>query len=92
MHHAIVSVNLMEENVIQINGGIIINVDLSKYLANIMNGSAITCAEIIEEETKTVTSIFFNENTIFKTKNVYIFINYCSIIDNCQYLLLSDKI
>ena len=61
----------MEENVIQISGGITTNVDVNikasyvcrkyiyiwndKYLANITDNSVISCDEIIEEKTKMVT-------------------------------------
>ena len=73
----------MEENVILINGGIMINVDVSvknvvylkdyvcniatshcengKYLASIMDDSAITCDEIIES---------YDDKTDFNNKNV----------------------
>ena len=59
--HANVNVNLMEQNVIQINGRIMMNVDVilksimyvkkiifGKYLASIMDDSVITCDEGIE--------------------------------------------
>ena len=43
MHHANVNINLMVENVIQINGGIPINVDVNVkniiYVKNIIFGS-----------------------------------------------------
>ena len=79
MYHTNSNVNLVEENVIQINSGITINVDMSiknvmymkeirfgilqvwengKYLASITDNSVIMCDEIIEEETKTVTTNF----------------------------------
>ena len=74
----------MQENLIQINCGITVNVNVSvknfvymkkiifgillhvvvkmqKYLASILNDTAITCDEIIEsndEETKTILSIY----------------------------------
>ena len=61
MFHANVNVNLMEQNVIQINGRIMMNVDVilksimyvkkiifGKYLASIMDDSVITCDEGIE--------------------------------------------
>ena len=58
----------------------------------------ITCDKIIEscdEETKTVPANF-NEKSILQNKQFLyftcIFINYYSIIDSCQYLLLFDKI
>ena len=35
-----------------------------KYLAIIMDDSVITCDEIIEEETKTVTTVFNEKNAI----------------------------
>ena len=66
--HASVNVNLMEENVIQINGGITINVNVSvkrhvwnpatcscengKYLASIMDDLATACDEVIESYNK----------------------------------------
>ena len=79
-------------NIIQINGGITINVNVSvknimyvkksciwnpatcscengKYLASIMDNSAITCNEIVEEEIKTVTTNFNERKAIYKTKN-----------------------
>ena len=79
IYHANVNVDLMEENVIQINCGITINVDVSvknvmhvkknyvcnsatcsyenwKYLASIMDNSAIIVDEIIEK---------YNEETNF---------------------------
>ena len=61
MFHANVNVNVMEQNVIQINGRIMMNVDVilksimyvkkiifGKYLASIMDDSVITCDEGIE--------------------------------------------
>ena len=61
MFHTNVNVNLMEQNVIQINGRIMMNVDVilksimyvkkiifGKYLASIMDDSVITCDEGIE--------------------------------------------
>ena len=86
-------------NIIQINGGITINVNVSvknimyvkkcciwnpatcscengKYLASIMDNSAITCNEIVEEEIKTVTTNFNERKAIYKTKNfTSLFIN-----------------
>ena len=42
MYHANVNINLMEENVVQVNGGIMINVDVSvknvMYVKKIMFG------------------------------------------------------
>ena len=56
-----------------------------KYVGSIIDDTVITCDEIIEK-TKTVP----------KTKrflySICLFINYHTIIDNFQYLLLSDKI
>ena len=89
------NVNLMEENVIQINGGITIYVDvnvkniiymkkiifgtllhvdtkLEKYLVSVIDDSVITCDEIIEEETKIVTTNFNEANAICKTRSLYI--------------------
>ena len=37
-----------------------------------MEDSAVTCNEIIEEETKTVTTNFIETNAICKTKKFYI--------------------
>ena len=54
-----------------------------KYLASIMDDSAITYHEIIEE----TVSANFNEK-----KATWIFINCHSIIYSCSYLLLPDKI
>ena len=88
----------MEENVIQINGGLITNVDvrvkkrmyvkmimfgilldvavkMEKYLASIMDDSAITCDEIIEsnaEETKTIPTSFNEKKATYKTQNFYV--------------------
>ena len=74
------------------------NCENGKYLARIMDNSAILCNEVIEpydEETKNIPTIF-NENkaTCKNVKFLYfscIFINYYSIIDSCYYILLSDK-
>ena len=86
-----VNVHLMEQNVIQINGGITINVNVSvknmiyvkknyisnpvtcncengKYLASIMDDSAITCDEIIYAEDTN----FNGKNITFKTQKFYI--------------------
>ena len=64
-----------------------------------MDDSAITCDEIIEsydEETKTILTNFNETKAIFKIHKFYIltciFINYCSILNSCQDLLLFDKI
>ena len=63
-----------------------------KYLASIINDSVITCDEVIEETVPT------NSNEKRQPVNtkflyfIYIFINYCSYIDSCLYLLLPDKI
>ena len=94
------NVNLMEENAIQINGGIIINVAVSvkkvvyvknyvwnpakyscengRFLASIMDDSAIMCDEVIEsyaKETKTVPTNF-NEQKTCRTKNFYILLEF----------------
>ena len=84
----------MEENLIQINGGLITNVDVSvkkrmyvkmimfgillhvavkmeKYLASIMDDSAMTCDEIIEsnaEETKTIPTSLMKRKQPIKRK------------------------
>ena len=70
-----------------------------KYLANIMDDSAITCDEVIEsydEETKTIPTNFNEKKATCEKQNFYIllsfYINHYSIIDSCQYLLLFDKI
>ena len=68
-----------------------------------MDDPAIMFDEIIDaeakskdEETKTFPTNFHEKKTsLGNTKFLYfawIFMNYYSIIDNCQYLLLSDKI
>ena len=75
-----------------------------KYLAGIIDDPVITYDEIIyavaksfNEETKTVLTNLNEKNITCKTKNSYILldlllINYSSIIDNCYYLLLPNKI
>ena len=66
-----------------------------KYLANIIDDSEIAFDKITEK-TKLVPKIFNEKQVTYKTKNyicfTYLLINYHSIIDNCQYLLLPDKI
>ena len=66
-----------------------------KYLANINDDSEISCDKITEE-TKLIPKIFNKKQVAYKTKNyiylTYLLINYHSIIDSCQYLLLPDKI
>ena len=62
-----------------------------------MNDLAIMCDEVIgsyNKETKTITTNFDEKKAVCKMQCFYIciFINYCSIIDSCWYLLLSDKI
>ena len=81
------------------------NCENGKYLASVMNDSAIVCDEIIDadaeaklndeansndEETKTN----FNEKkaTIKDKIPIFHFINYYNIIDSFFYLLLFDKI
>ena len=86
----------MEESVIQINGGVMINVNVSvkkvmhvkkimlgnllhvvvkmekKYLASIMDDSAIMCDELTEsynEETKIIPTIFLKKKATCKTQN-----------------------
>ena len=44
-----------------------------------MDDSGITCDEIIEEETKTVTTNFNEKNVICKTKNFYILLAFLLI-------------
>ena len=53
-----------------------------KYLASIMDDSAITCDEIIEshnEETKTISTNFNEKKATCKTKNVYILVSFLLI-------------
>ena len=53
-----------------------------KYLASIMDDSAITCDEIIEshnEETKTISTNFNEKKATCKTKNVYILLSFLLI-------------
>ena len=50
-----------------------------KYLASIIENSAITCDEIIEGETKTVTTNFNEKNAICKTKKIYILLPFLLI-------------
>ena len=53
-----------------------------KYLASIMDDSAITCDEIIEshnEETKTMSTNFNEKKATCKTKNVYILLSFLLI-------------
>ena len=61
-----------------------------KYLASIMDDSAITCDEIIEshnEETKTISTNFNEKKATCKTKNVYILLSFLLIslvlFDSC---------
>ena len=107
IYHTNVDIDLMEENIIQINGGIMIKIDANakkscmwkkgfiyrnwKYLASIMDNSAIICDEIIEsydDETKSIPTNFNEEKTACKMQNWYIslahFINYYDINDSCQ--------
>ena len=105
----------MKENLIQINGGIMINVDVSvnsvmcekknvwnpatcickngKYLASIVDDSAIICVEVIEsrdEEMKTIPTNFNEKKATCNAKKLsftFIFINYYGIIDSCLHLL-----
>ena len=52
--------------------------------------------ESCNKETKTIPRTFNEKKAICKTQNGYILtcilINYYSIIESCEYLLLSDKI
>ena len=48
-----------------------------KYLASIIDNSVIRCDEIIEEETKTLTTNFNEKNGICKTKRFYILLTFC---------------
>ena len=63
-----------------------------KYLVSIIDDLVSTCDKHIEETVPTN----FNEKKSSLPQNLYIllafFINYCSIINSCLYLLLSDKI
>ena len=90
----------MKKNVIQINGGITMDVNVSvkniiyvkkiifeiplhvvaKNLATIIDDSVITCDEIVEKETKTITTNFNEKNAICKTKNFYILLVFLLII------------
>ena len=81
-----VNINWKEENVIQINGGITTNVDVSvtenrKRKTFTKFDSVITCGEIIE--------LYDEETDFIEKKNVKllhftcIFIDYYSIIDSC---------
>ena len=98
MCHANVNVNLMEENVTQINEGIMINVDVSvkdimhlatcycengKYLASIMDDSAIMRDEITDTEAKSnkeETKTNFNGNNAnCKMQNFYILLAFLLI-------------
>ena len=94
----------MEESVIQINGGITVNVNVrvknvmyakkitctpstcscenGKYLASIMDESAITCGEVIEsydEETKTASTNFNENKGTCKAQNFYILLAFLLI-------------
>ena len=53
-----------------------------------MNDSAITCGDIIEEETKTVTTSFKEEISVYKTKNFYILLAFL-IITNALLIAVS---
>ena len=104
LYHANANVILMEENIIQINGGITTDIDVSvlksscmwdyywnpvtcscenrKYLASIIDDSAITCEEIIEsyeEETKTTLTNSNEKNIICKRQNFYILLTFLLI-------------
>ena len=58
-----------------------------KYLASITDNSVIMCDEIIEEETKTVTTNFNEKKRNLQIKIFFyftcIFINYCCIMGSC---------
>ena len=80
IHHANVNVNLMEEIIIQVNGEIMINIDVwnlatcncknEKYLASIIDDSVFRCDEIVESYYKETN---FNERkATCKTQNLYI--------------------
>ena len=105
-----VNIDLMEEHVIQIHGGITINANVSvktvmyvkmipfkcnceyrKYLASIMDDSAIICGEVIEsydedsegkskdKKTKTVPKYFNEKNITCKTQHFYILFEFLLI-------------
>ena len=48
-----------------------------KHLASIIDNSVIRCDEVIEEETKTLTTNFNEKNGICKTKHFYILLTFC---------------
>ena len=65
-----------------------------KYLASVMDGSAITCDEIIEscdEETKTILKNFNEKIITCRTQNFYILRTFL-LITMALLMLLSDKI
>ena len=53
-----------------------------KYLASVIDDSAITCDEVIESYEKDAEAKLYNK-TNFNEKKAIGFINYCSIIDSC---------
>ena len=69
-----------------------------KYLASIVDDSAIICVEVIEsrdEEMKTIPTNFNEKKATCNAKKLsftFIFINYYGIIDSCLHLLWFDKI
>ena len=83
----------MSKNLIQIIGGIVIYIwnhiscscENGKYLASIMDDSAIMSDEIIEsydEEIKTVPTNFNEKNITCRTQNFYILLTFLFIKNN----------
>ena len=83
----------MSKNLIQIIGGIVIYIwnhiscscENGKYLASIMDDSAIMSDEIIEsydEEIKTVPTNFNEKNITCRTQNLYILLAFLFIKNN----------
>ena len=69
------------------------NCENGKYLASIMDDSAFTCNKTIKSYNKK--QILMKKSNLQTATFLYftcIFINYYSIIDSCQYLLLFEKI
>ena len=102
MYHVVVNADLVGKNVIQINGGITKNVDVSvkksnvcekdyicnpatwswkngKYLASIMNNSAIMCVEIIQAA-KTLPSNFTEKKQPVKHKTSIFYLHFYQLV------------
>ena len=88
MYHANVNVDLLEENVIQINGGITINVDVSikkvMCVKKIMFGSLlhiIICDGVIDadDQAKTFPTNFNEKKVTCKTEKFYILLAFLLI-------------